>query len=172
MLKIKKLKSKKFWTYLLLYPFAFLLIFEEWGWAPLAAQFDRLNKLAIWKRLEERMTHLPAWGALIILVLPLSFLIPVKLFGLYLFEQGHMLSGFLVIIVSKLFGTAFFARLFELNLPTLMKIKKFAFWYPRWKLWKDNLLVRVKSSHFWISSGLLKVKLKHLLIKHRGGNFY
>ena len=38
---------------LLTAPLALILLFEEWGWAPLAALMARLARLPIWARLEK-----------------------------------------------------------------------------------------------------------------------
>ncbi len=162
-----KKNYSKIWTYLLLYPFALILVFEEWGWEPLAAQFNRLSKLPIWKHIEEGIVHIPSWGALIILGVPVLILLPVKLFGLFLFEKGHLLSGTVVIAGAKLFGTALFARLFDLTRPSLMKMKWFATWYPRWKSWKDRLLVKVRHSAPWKLAVVIKSRAKMLTLRFK-----
>ena len=40
-----------------------LLLFEEWGWAPLAAQAAKLARLPLWARLEQRVRAMPPWAA-------------------------------------------------------------------------------------------------------------
>lgn len=155
--------SKSAWTYLLLYPLALILVFEEWGWEPLAAQFSKLAKLEIWRHLEERIIHLPPWGAVTILGIPVFILVPVKFLGLFLLDRGHIFSGAVVIVVAKLFGTALFARLFQLILPALMKMKWFSIWYPRWKNWKDELLERVRHSAPWKIAVIIKSRARSLI---------
>lgn len=158
-----KKSEHNFWTYVLLYPLALILVFEEWGWVPLAAQFDKLTKIPQWKHLEERVVHLHPHGAMIILGIPFIALIPIKLFGLYLFDLGHLFAGFVVIITSKLFGTALFARLFQLTKPALLKLNWFARWYPRWKNWKDPLMQKVRESTPWKAVLIFKSKIKRII---------
>ena len=56
---------KKILRALLLPLVAAILLFEEWGWEPLAAAFARLARLPLWAALErKRSARLPpAWGA-------------------------------------------------------------------------------------------------------------
>jgi len=54
-----------------------------------------------------------------------------------------------VLIIAKLIGTAFVARIFQLVEGALMRIPVFARWYPRWKAWKDRVLTLVRESRPW-----------------------
>ena len=67
----------------LLVPF---LLFEEWGWAPLAAMVARLGRLPLWARLEDRVRNLPPWAALLAFFVPVLMLLPVKILALFLFS--------------------------------------------------------------------------------------
>lgn len=126
-----------------------LLLFEEWGWEPLAALAARLARLPFWGRAEAALRALPPWGALLAFLVPVLMLLPIKLFALYLLARGHSLGALLLIIGAKLVGTAFVARLFQLVEPALMRIPWFAHWYPRWKVWKDEVLAVVRHSAPW-----------------------
>ncbi len=126
-----------------------VLLFEEWGWEPLAAQVSRLARLPLWARLEDRVRNLPPWGALLVFLLPVVMLLPVKLGALFLFGRSHYASGFVLLAGAKLVGTAIVARLFQLVKPTLMTIGWFGRWYPRWTGWKDHVLDRVRTSAPW-----------------------
>lgn len=134
---------------LLLAPVALVLLFEEWGWAPLAALFARLARLPLWAWLERKITRLPPYGALLVFGVPMLALLPVKLLALYLFGLGKAKSGLVVLMAAKLVGTAVMARLFQLTQPALMQLAWFARWYPRWKAWKDGLLAQVRQSAPW-----------------------
>lgn len=133
-----------------------LLLFEEWGWEPLARQVARLSRLPLWARLEAWLRNLPPWGALLSFALPVIALIPVKLLALYLFGTGHYASGVALIGGAKLAGTAIVARLFQLVQPTLMRIGWFARWYPCWTAWKDRVLDIVRQSAPWHAVRALK----------------
>ncbi|MGI4777293.1 MAG: hypothetical protein ACRYGA_04140 [Janthinobacterium lividum] len=128
-----------------------VLLFEEWGWDPLAAQVSKLARLPLWARLEERVRTLPPWGAVLVFFLPLVVLFPVKLAALFLFGRSHYASGFVLLAGAKLAGTAVVARLFQLVKPTLLTIGWFGRWYPRWTAWKGQVLDRVRRSGPWRS---------------------
>jgi len=126
-----------------------VLLFEEWGWEPLAALVRRLARLPLWARAEDWLRTLPPWGALLAFLLPVLLLLPVKVLALFLFGRGHAASGVTVLIIAKLIGTAFVARIFQLVEGALMRIPLFARWYPRWKAWKDRVLTLVRESRPW-----------------------
>ena len=125
------------------------LLFEEWGWAPLARMATWFGQLPVLRQIEARIARLPPRAAMCVFAAPALALLPVKLLALWLFGGGHMVSGLILLVVAKLAGTALVARLFVLTLPALMCIGWFARWYPRWKHWKDELLMRVRSSVPW-----------------------
>ena len=126
-----------------------VLLFEEWGWEPLARGAAKLARLRIWARLEAALRALPPWGAVLAFFLPVLMLLPVKLFGLFLLGEGHALSALLLLLAAKLVGTAIVARLFQLVEPALMQLPWFARFYPRWKTWKDGVLMQVRESRGW-----------------------
>ena len=107
---------------LLLSAVALFLLFEEWGWEPLAAAFAALGRLPVWRQLERLIVRLPPWAALLAFGVPMLALIPIKLLAVYLLGQGHLATGLGIIVLAKLAGTAFAARLFQLTQPALMQI--------------------------------------------------
>lgn len=151
---------RKILRILLTAPLALILIFEEWGWASLAAFMARLARLPLWNRLERLIAGLPPWAALVTFFLPMIALLPVKLGAIYLFGSGHKLSGAILLIAAKLAGTAVLARLFHITQPALMQITWFAKWYPRWKAWKDALLDRIRQSPAWRAGKMIKLRLQ------------
>ena len=126
-----------------------VLLFEEWGWEPLAALAARLSRLPFWAALEERLRRLPPWGAVLAFFVPVVLLLPVKVLALFLFSRGHAASALTVLVLAKLVGTAIVARIFQLVEGPLMRIPWFARWYPRWKAWKDQVLTLVRQSRPW-----------------------
>jgi hypothetical protein len=131
---------------------ALVLIFEEWGWEPLARLMARLAKLPLWARMEAFIVRLPPYGALVAFFAPALMLLPVKLLALYWISRGHTVLGIAVVLAAKMLGTAAVARLFALTQPALMQLAWFARWYARWKRWKDALIARVKHSPVWLAS--------------------
>ena len=68
--------------------------------------------------------------------------------------------GFVLLVTAKVVGTAVLARLFQLTQTTLMQFGWFAHWYPRWKAWKDALLLQVRESEPWRMGQRAKARLK------------
>ncbi|MDM0109094.1 hypothetical protein QTH97_29430 [Variovorax sp. J22R24] len=133
-----------------------VLLFEEWGWEPLARALGKLSRLPVWAHLENRLRALPPWGAVLAFLAPMVMLFPVKLLGLLLLGRGHATSAVVVLLSAKLVGTAILAWLFHLVEPALMRIPVFARWYPRWKTWKDRLLTAVRLSAPWRAARYVK----------------
>ena len=144
----------------LLAPVLLVLLFEEWGWEPLARAFAALGRLPCWAALERLITRLPPWAALMAFGAPALTLVPVKLLALYLFGRGHFVMGLFMVIAAKVVGTAIAARLFQLTHPTLMRMPWFARLYTPWKIWKDDLLNRVGASRPWKMAQRLKTGIK------------
>jgi hypothetical protein len=139
---------------------AAIVLFEEWGWEPLAALFARLARLPLLAWIERRITLLPPWAALLIFGVPVLALLPVKLGALYLFAHGSPTLGLLLLLGAKLVGTAVLARLFQLTQPALMQMPWFARWYPRWKAWKDQLIEQVHASAPWRMAGRFNARTR------------
>lgn len=140
--------------------FALVLLFEEWGWEPLAALLARLARLPLWAWLERRIAALPPWGALAMFAVPALALLPVKLLALFLLGRGHAFAGLVVLVGAKLLGTAVLARLFTLTQPALMRLAWFARWYPRWKAWKDGVIAQVRASRLWRTAARWKAQAR------------
>ncbi len=137
-----------------------VLLFEEWGWEPLARGAARLARLRLWARFEAALRTLPPWGAVLAIFLPALLLLPIKLFGLFLLGEGHAMSAVMLLLAAKLVGTAIVARLFQLVEPALMQLPWFARCYPRWKLWKDGVFERVRLSAPWRAGRRLRSGLR------------
>lgn len=140
-----------------LFPFiAAFLLFEEWGWEPLAAAFARLARLPLWAMLERKISGLSPRAALLAFALPMLALLPLKLLALYLFSQGRATLGVILLLGAKVAGTALLARLFQLTQPALLQLRWFAWGYPRWKAWKDGILTQVRNSSLWRTGQTVK----------------
>ena len=152
-------RLKIFLRRIVLAPLVLVLLFEEWGWEPLARGFAKLGRLPFWAKLEKLILSLPPWAALLVFALPALALVPVKLLALYLLGRGFLLSGLMLVIAAKITGTALAARLFQLTHPALMKLAWFARLYVPWKLWKDRVLAQVRTSRSWAQIRRLKLRL-------------
>ena len=118
---------------------ALALVFEEWGWEPLAALLARLARLPFWAWLERQIRALPRWGALLVFGVPVLGLLPVKLLGLYLLGHGHVWLSLAVLVGAKVAGTAVAARPFQLTQPALQQFGWIAHWDPRRKNLKRTI---------------------------------
>src|SRR5262249_39812396 len=68
---------------------ALIIVFEEWGWQPLADLLGRLAKWRPWAAMETAIARLPPWAALIAFVLPSTLLLPLKFIALFLIARGQ-----------------------------------------------------------------------------------
>ena len=114
---------------------AALILFEEWGWAPLSRLMARLGQLPVLRHIEALIKRLPPYAALALFLLPTVLLLPVKLLALWLIGMGRAKLGVLVIVGAKVVGTATLARLFALTQPALMQMPWFARLFARWSDW-------------------------------------
>jgi len=141
---------------------ALVILFEEWGWAPLGRLLARLGRLPFFAMIERRIQALPPYASLAVFAVPFLALLPVKLLALWLIANERPLHGLAFILFAKLAGTALMARLFTLTQPALMRIGWFARYYGRWTAWKDALLARVRASPAWLAIGRAKAAVRAL----------
>jgi hypothetical protein len=139
---------------------ALLILFEEWGWVPLANALARLGRLPVFRWLEGRIQSLPPYAALLVFFAPTIALLPVKFFALWLIGEGRSVLGVTIIVVAKIAGTAVVARLFMLTQPALMQLPWFARLYIRWTTWKDALIAQVRASAAWRAIARTKAEVR------------
>lgn len=135
---------------------ALLILFEEWGWRPLADLLGKLTWWRPWAQLETAIARLPAYAALFAFVLPSALLIPLKFLALLLIAKGQLVLAVILFAVAKVVATALVARLFVLTQPALMQIGWFAWCYERFIPWKEALVAYVRSSWVWRTGRLWK----------------
>jgi len=139
---------------------ALLILFEEWGWVPLANALARLGRLPVFRWFERSIRALPPYAALAVFFLPSLALLPVKIFALWLIGKGQAFLGVAVIVVAKIAGTAVVARLFMLTQPALMQLPWFASLYVRWTTWKEALIAQVRASAAWRAIARAKAEMR------------
>ncbi len=171
-------RLKAFVRGVLVAPVVLFLLFEEWGWEPLAAYFAALGRLPVWRQVERLIVRLPPWAALLAFGVPVLALVPIKVLALYLLGEGHLATGLAVLLVAKLAGTALAARLFQLTQPALMQLAWFARAYAAWKHWKDRILAQARATLPWrlvrrlgqrtrVRARRMGVALRAFLTRHR-----
>jgi hypothetical protein len=142
---------------------ALVILFEEWGWRPLADLLGRLARWRPWARLETAIARLPPYAALVAFVLPSGLLLPLKFLALYLIAKGQLVLAGLLFAGAKLAATALVARLFMLTQPALMQIGWFAWLYDRFIPWKNALEEYVRASYVWRVGRVWKARLKRMV---------
>ena len=142
---------------------ALIIVFEEWGWRPLANLLGRLARWRPWARFEYAIARLPPYAALLAFTLPTLLLLPLKFVALFLIARGQLVLASGLFIAAKVVATALIARLFELTQPALMQIGWFASAHDTVMPWKEALTERVRSSWPWRLGRLWKERLRRLL---------
>jgi len=138
---------------------AVVIVFEEWGWRPLADALARLHRFAPIARLEAAIAGLPPYPALLVFAAPSLLVLPLKLLSFWLIAHGHLVVASLLFAGAKVAGTALVARIFQLTQPALMRLAWFARAYNFWVPWKEALLVRIRASRAWRYGRLVKARL-------------
>lgn len=141
---------------------ALVIVFEEWGWRPLADLLGRLARWRPWAAIESVIIRLPPYAALVVFVLPSTLLLPLKLLAVFLVARGQIVLAGLLFAVAKLVATALVARLFMLTQPALMQIGWFAWAYDAVIPWKDALVERVHASWPWRAGRVAKERMRRL----------
>ena len=139
---------------------ALLILFEEWGWTPLARALGRLARWPAVGRLERRVASLGPRVALAVLFVPAIALLPIKIGALWLMGLGRVAIGLAVLVLAKFLGTAVVARLFQLTQPQLMRLRWFARLYGRWMAWKARVIASLVESPGWIAGQALVARLR------------
>ncbi len=141
---------------------AIIIVFEEWGWRPLAALLARLARFELVARLERGVATLPPWPALGVFLVPSLIFFPLKLVALWLIAGGHAVSAALVFAFAKVAGTALYARIFQLTQPALMQLAWFARLYNWFMPWKEAIVAAAKATPVWHAAVTLKIAAKNL----------
>jgi hypothetical protein len=141
---------------------ALVIVFEEWGWRPLAAALARLARLKPIAWLEAHIQRLPPYGALLVFGAPSVLLLPLKLLALYLIASGHEVAAAALFIGAKVVGTAIVARLFQLTEHQLLQIPWFAWAYGIIMPWKDALKAWIRESWAWRYGRVVKARVRRL----------
>jgi len=138
---------------------ALIVVFEEWGWRPLADLLGKLARYSPFAWIENRIRVLPPYGALAIFALPSVSLFPLKLLALYLIAQGKTVMAAALFAGAKVVGTALIARLYMLTEHALMRIGWFKWAYDLLMPYKKALVEWVHDSWAWRYGRVVKWRL-------------
>lgn len=139
---------------------ALIVLFEEWGWRPLARFMAWLATFSPWAAVETWIKGLPPYASLAVFALPSVLLFPLKVVSLWLIAQGKLLSASALFVAAKMVSTAWIARVFMLTKPTLMQIGWFARAYTWFMPWKEHLFALIRSSWVWRYGRVIKMRVK------------
>jgi membrane-bound ClpP family serine protease len=142
---------------------ALVIVFEEWGWRPLADLLGRLARWRPWAALEAAVIRLPPYAALVVFALPTLLLLPLKFLALILIAKGQVLLAGLLFVAAKVVATALIARLFMLTQPALMQIGWFASAHDTVMPWKEALTAQVRASWAWRVGRVWKERVKRVV---------
>ncbi len=129
----------------LIFIFALILIFEEWLWIELTRITKFISQLPFLAKLELKISMLPAYPSLILLISPFLLLLPLKFLMVFLVSSGHYFVAFVLFILEKILGTALAAHLFSLTKKNVMSIG----WFQRFF---DSLVNLISVAKDWIKS--------------------
>jgi hypothetical protein len=144
---------------------ALIIVFEEWGWQPLADLLGRLAKWRPWAAVETAIARLPPYAALVVFALPSALLLPLKFLAVFLVAQGQIVMAGLLFLAAKVVATALIARLFLLTQPSLMQIGWFARGYDTVMPWKDALVEQVHESWVWRAARIWKERARRVVMR-------
>jgi hypothetical protein len=139
---------------------ALVIVFEEWGWRPLAELLGQLARWRPWAVLESVIVRLPPYAALLVFALPTLLLLPLKFLALFLVANGQLVLATALFVAAKVVATALVARLFLLTQPALMQIGWFAWCYDTIVPWKQALVDRVHASWAWRAGRVVKERVR------------
>jgi len=142
---------------------ALVIVFEEWGWRPLAELLGRLARWRPWAAVEAVIIRLPPYAALVVFALPSTLLLPLKFLAILLVAKGQVVLAGLLFIAAKVVATALIARLFMLTQPALMQISWFAWGYDTLMPWKEALVERVHASWAWRAGRIWKERARRVV---------
>lgn len=136
---------------------ALLMLLEETLIAWLQRLMAAIAALPWIASLEARAARLPPYPAMVLFLLPGIVLLPVKLGALWLVAHGNIMGGAAIIVLGKVVGTAFAARIYKVLRPTLGTLP----WFVRVEAWifgwRDRLYAAVKAMPAWqAAAGLIR----------------
>jgi hypothetical protein len=141
---------------------ALIIVFEEWGWRPLAAALAQLARLKPIAWLEAHIQRLPPYGALLVFAMPSILILPLKLLAVFLIASGREIEATLLFIGAKVIGTAIVARLFQLTEAQLLRIPWFAWAYGIVMPWKHALTDWIRESWAWRYGRVVKARVRRV----------
>jgi hypothetical protein len=123
---------------------AIIFLIEAWLWdhlEPIVAWCVAAIPLRAFKQwLAGRIDRLSPAMTLIVFTVPVIFLFPLKLLGVWLLAHKHWMGAFLTIVFAKFLGVGVAAFIFDVTRPKLLQMR----WFER--LYTCVLALRAKAN--------------------------
>ena len=145
-----------------------VILFEAWGWRPLARALGALSAWAPVARLECAIARLSPRAALVLFLVPVTLLLPVKGVAVWLLGSGRVVAGLAVLLAAKVVSTSLVARIFLLTRPQLMQLPWFARHYASWLDWQRACTRVLHRSTGWRMARVFRRRLRVLLRQRTG----
>jgi hypothetical protein len=130
---------------------ALVFLFEAWLWDHLAPIVGwivaRIPLRAIKARLAAWIERLPPPATLVVFILPVLFLLPLKILGLWMLARGYWLGALGVLATAKVVSLGVMAFIFDLTRPKLLQMdwfRRFYEWVMRGIAWAHALIDPIK----------------------------
>jgi hypothetical protein len=130
---------------------ALVFLFEAWLWDRLAPIVGwivaRIPLRAIKAKLAEWIERLPPPATLVVFILPVLFLLPLKILGLWMLARGYWLGALGVLATAKIVSLGVMAFIFDLTRPKLLQMdwfRRFYEWVIRRIAWAHALIDPIK----------------------------
>ena len=104
--------------------------------------------------------RMPAYVALIALVVPLAVAEPAKIFALWLIGEGHYLSGLGTLVAAYLVSLVLIDSIYDGARPQLRSIQWFAALVDRLTTIRSTIVTAVRGSRIWQSARRLSLAVR------------
>jgi hypothetical protein len=108
-----------------------------------------LGRLRVFERLGTLIGRSPPYAVLLLLAVPFVIIEPAKVYALYLFATGHLLSGVVLLIVAQILSLLICERIYHAGHAPLMRIG----WFRMLMGWiialRDKALGLIRATSAW-----------------------
>lgn len=118
-------------------------------------------------RLQDIVAELPPYAILVLLIVPLAFAEPAKIYALVLMGEGHFATGLATMAMAYLVSLVVVERIYHAGQAKLKTIS----WFAKLMDWltgiRDRLMAWARASRFWAFSVQVKRTARVLVEKLR-----
>lgn len=108
-----------------------------------------LGHLRLFERLGQLIGRSPPYAVLVLLAVPFVIIEPAKVYALYLFATGHLVSGVVLLVVAQILSLLICERIYHAGHGPLMRIG----WFRTLMTWivalRDKALGLIRSTAAW-----------------------